>query len=197
MWDAITDRLRYALGQRLHPTLIAQQTALVQSTMSVQGSISTRMVSPTLPFNEHLDPADMEFLKKKVEHCKGRQGNVMLEEGEANPDVKVIAVFEQSLPEGKCIALTKPRRSQLQGDREKRLSAGTRNVIDLKSLDMLSHTPSAGSPAITTVPSTVPSTTSIDVAVSPPLPTPSVQSQIGIADWPPGGAVLSIVSIGK
>ena len=48
-------------------------------------------------------------------------------------------------------------------------------MIVPKSFGMLSPTPSAGSPAITTVPSAVPSTTSIDLIVSPTLPTPSVQ----------------------
>ena len=64
----------------------------------------------------------------------------------------------------------------LRVDREKRVSAGTRNVILPKFLRMPSSTPIAGSPPITTVSSTVSSTTSINVVVSPALPTPSVQS---------------------
>ena len=54
--------------------------------------------------------------------------------------------------------------------------AATRKVIVPKLLGMPFPTPSAGSPMIATLPSTVPSTTSIDVVVSPALPTPSVQS---------------------
>ena len=37
--DAITDTLRYALWQRPNPTLLTQQTTLVQSAMSEQGPI--------------------------------------------------------------------------------------------------------------------------------------------------------------
>ena len=35
----------------------------------------------------------MEFLKKKVEDCKGRQGNVLGEEEKANSYFNVIAVL--------------------------------------------------------------------------------------------------------
>ena len=73
-------------------------------------------------------------------------------------------------------ALTEPLRKQVHADREMHLSAGGRKVILPKFLGMPSPTPSVGSAAITVVPSTVPSTTSIDVAVSPALPTASVQS---------------------
>ena len=61
--------IRYALGQGLHPSLPAQQEALVQSTMSAHAPISSPIVAPT-PFSVHLDHADMDFLKKKSEECK-------------------------------------------------------------------------------------------------------------------------------
>ena len=104
------------------------------------------------------------------------QGKLLLEEGKVNPYTKIIAVLEQSQREGMGTALTEPLRKQLQADREKRVSAGTRKVIVPKFLGMPSPTPSAGSPVITTLHTTVFSTTSIDVAVSPALPSPSVQS---------------------
>ena len=80
----------------------------------------------------------MEFLNKKVEDCKGRQGNVLLEEGKVNPYIKIMAALEQSLREGTGTALTKPLRTQLQADREKRLSVGTRKVRGPKSLGIVS-----------------------------------------------------------
>ena len=51
-----------------------------------------------------------------------------------------------------------------------------RKVIVQKFPGMPSTTPSADSPMIATQPSIVPSTTSLDVVLSPALPTPSVQS---------------------
>ena len=93
-----------------------------------------------------------------------------------NPNTKILAVLKQSQSEGTGTGLTEPLMKNLRVDREKRVSAGTRNVILPKFLRMPSSTPIAGSPPITTVSSTVSSTTSINVVVSPALPTPSVQS---------------------
>ena len=140
----------------------------------MQGPISSPMVSPSPPFNVHLDPADMEFLSKKAEGFKGKQSRLEVQEGKANPYIKLIAVLEQSQREGIGTALTEQLRKQLQADREKREIP--RKVIVPRFPGMPSPTPSAGSPMIATLPSTVPSTTSIDVVVSPALPTPSVQS---------------------
>ena len=81
--------------------LLPQQSALVQSTRSVQGPISRPLLSPAPPFNAHIDPAEIEFLKKKVGDWIGSQGKVLLEEGNLNPYFKVIAVLEQSPREGK------------------------------------------------------------------------------------------------
>ena len=105
---AITDMLRYALGQGPHPTLLTQQTTRVQSTMSAQRPISCSTVSAPLPFNVHLDPADLDFLKKRAEECKEKQKNPLLGEGQANPYVKIVATLEQSLREGRGTAFTKP-----------------------------------------------------------------------------------------
>ena len=82
--DAIRDTLRYAFVQEFHPAMLPQQSALVQSKTSVQSHISSPMVSHPPPFNVHLDPADMDVLRKKVEDCKSRQGKVLLEEGKVN-----------------------------------------------------------------------------------------------------------------
>ena len=174
--EAITNIFRDALGQGPHPTMVTQKSALVQSTTSVQSPISIPKVSHSPPFNANLDPTDREFPRKKVEECKIRQGKVLVEEGKVNAYTKIIAVLEQSQREGMGTALTEPLRKQLQADSEKRVSAGRRKGILQKFLGMPSPTPSAGSPEITTLPGTVPSTTSIDVVVSPALPTPSVQS---------------------
>ena len=62
--DAITDRQREAHGQGPHPTLLAQPTALLHSTMSEQTRISTPIVSPNAPFKVHLDRTDLDFLKR-------------------------------------------------------------------------------------------------------------------------------------
>ena len=51
--DGITDT-QLRSWARPHPTLIAQQAALVQSTMSAQARISRRMMSPPSPFNGQL-----------------------------------------------------------------------------------------------------------------------------------------------
>ena len=177
--------------------MITQQPALVQSTTSVQSPISSPMVSPPPPFNVHLDLADMEFLRKKAEECKGRQGKILVEEWKVNPYTKIIAVLEQSQREGMRTPLTEPLRKQLQADREKRVSAGTRKVILLKCLGMPSPTTSAGGQVITTLPSTVSSTISIDVAVSPALPTPECTITTSIAGRQPGGTVLPIGCSGE
>ena len=184
--DAITDTLRYALGQGPHQALLTKQTTLVQSMMSAQVQISSSMVNPSPPFNVHHDSADVVFLKKKAEECKEKQKNPLLGEGQTNPYIKIVAALEQSLREGTGNALTKPLRTLLLAVRERRLSGGTRKVIVPKSLGLLSPTPSAGSPMIVRVPSTVPSTISFDVVASSPVLTPSVQSPQAMLTGSPG-----------
>ena len=93
--DAITNIIRCTLGQGPHPAMITQQEALVQSRKRVQSPISSPIVSPPPNFNVHLDLADMEFLRLKVEECKGRQGKTLVEEGKVNPYTKIIALLEQ------------------------------------------------------------------------------------------------------
>ena len=106
--EAITDTLRYALRQGPHPAMLIQQSALVQSTMSVQSPISIPMESPPSPFNVTLDLEDMEFLKEKLVECKGKQDNALYSIGKPNPYIVVVGVLEQSLPEGTGVALTEP-----------------------------------------------------------------------------------------
>ena len=54
------------MSQRPHPSLTAPHDALEQSTMNAQAPISSSIVAPS-PFNFHLDPADMDFLKIKLD----------------------------------------------------------------------------------------------------------------------------------
>ena len=73
--------------------------------------------------------------------------------------------------------------------RDRPLSAGTRKtqvVIVPRLLGALSPTPSAGSPVIVTVASTVPSTISFDVVARSPVPTSSVQSPQALLIGSPG-----------
>ena len=56
----------YAFGQGAHPAPTATQVGLGQSTMSRQAPISSPTIDPSPPFDSHLDPADIEFLKKKL-----------------------------------------------------------------------------------------------------------------------------------
>ena len=184
--DAITGTLRYALGQGPPPTLLTQQVAPVQSTTSAQCPISCQMLSTSPLFNVHLDPADLDFLKKKAEECKARQKNVLVSEGQVDHYIKIVAVLEQSLPDGTGTALRKPLRTEQQGDREKLLLAGTGKVIVPKSLGLLSPTPSAGRPVIVAVPAWLPSRISLDVVVSSPGPTPRVQSPQALQTSSPG-----------
>ena len=88
IFDPITDTLRYALGQGSQPTLLTQQSTLVQSTMSAQAPITSSIVAPTVLFNTRLHPADMDFLKKNAEECRGRQKNLQLSEGQVNHMLK-------------------------------------------------------------------------------------------------------------
>ena len=106
IWIAIMNTLRYALGQGPHPAMLTQQSTLVQSTTSVQSPISSPMVSAPPPFNAHLDTADMEFLKRKLEKCKGKLGNALYNAGKPNHYFRVVAVLEKSLHEDSGVALT-------------------------------------------------------------------------------------------
>ena len=143
--------------------------------MSAKVPISSPMVSPSPPFNVHLDLADVEFLQK-LGNCQERQKNTLFEDGKSNTCQTRYGNAGIPAPrQGK--AHRKPLRTELQADRDKGLSAGTRKLIIPKSLEMHSPTPSAGSRTITTALSTAPSTTSLDVVVSWPVPTPRVQSR--------------------
>ena len=184
----MTDTLLYAMGMGPHPASLQQPT--VQTTMSVQAPISSPVVTPSPTFYVHLDVADLEFLRKKLGECKGKLGSALANAKGENPYFKIVSVLEQSLREGSGVALTEPLRKQLHTDREKRLTVGSRKVIVPKSFGLLSPTSSTGSPAIAVVASTVPSTISADVAVSPPMPAQRVQpSQATLANSP---AILSL-----
>ena len=79
------------------------------------------MVSHIPQFKVHLDPDDMDFLKKESEECKGRQKNALVSEWQTEPYVKIVAPLEQALDEANATALTKPLRTQLQADHERRM----------------------------------------------------------------------------
>ena len=115
--DAITNLFRISPRQGPHSEMFPRQSALVQSKTSVQSGISSQMLSPSPPFNVHLEPADMEFLRKKLEQSQCRKGKIELEEGKAKPYIKIIAVLEQSQREGMGTSVTEPVLKQLQADR--------------------------------------------------------------------------------
>ena len=95
--DAMTDTLRYAMGMGPHPALLQQPA--VQTTLSVQGPISSPVVTPSPTFKSHL-VADLEFLQKKLGECKGSLGSALTNAMGENPYVKIVSVLEQSLREG-------------------------------------------------------------------------------------------------
>ena len=72
----------YAFEQCPNPSSTAQESALVQSTTSAYPPMSNPIVVHTPPFNIHLDPADMDFTKLKLDECKQRQKNTLLSEGQ-------------------------------------------------------------------------------------------------------------------
>ena len=142
--------------------------------MSAQVPISIPVVLPTPRFNTHLDPADIDVLKKKLSDSQERQKNILLEVGQPNPYITIVAAFEHALHEGSATALTKPLRTQLEADGERRMTAATRRkyvLVVARLSSLLSATPSVCSPAMVTVPSRVPSTTLLNVAISSPVPT--------------------------
>ena len=100
IFDAITDTLRYALGLGPHPATLVQQSALGQTTMSVQVPVSSPALSPTPNFNSHLDLVDVEFWKRKLEESKAKEENAMFSVSRPNSYIRVFAVLEQTLREG-------------------------------------------------------------------------------------------------
>ena len=122
------------------------------------------MVSHIPQFKVHLDPDDMDFLKKESEECKGRQKNALVREWQTEPYGKIVAPLEQALAEANATALSKPMRAQLQAAHERRMPVKCQGVVGApRLLCVLSPTPGAGSPVIVTVPVRVPSTISLDV----------------------------------
>ena len=120
----MTDNLRYAMPQGPHPATL-QQSALGESTKSIQVPFSIPVPSPPPIFHTHMDGADMEFLQKKLGECKGRRENPLFSAVRPNPYIKIVAVLEQSPRDGSGAARTEPLLKQVQTDREKRLIVGT------------------------------------------------------------------------
>ena len=159
--------ISYAFGQGPHPSSTVQQGALVQPKMSAQAPISSPFVALIHPFNIDFDPADMDFLKRKLTHAQKRQKNVLLEAGQLNPNCTIVAVLERALHDGSAMAVTKPMQTQLQTDREQRMTVRMKEVLVApRLLNLVSPTPSAGSPLMRTVPSTIP----FSVVTSSPVP---------------------------
>ena len=104
-----------AKSQGPHPSSTAQARALVQSTLSELSTISSRMLSHIPPFKVHLDPADINFLKKESEECKARQKNAIVSEWQTEPYVKIVAPLEQAVDEGTATARSKAPASAATG----------------------------------------------------------------------------------
>lgn len=123
-----------------------------------EATISSPLASATAHFNAPLDPADVDFLNSKLGHSLERQKNILLEEGQANRFLTILAWFHEALREGTAMALTKLLRTQLHADRDNRLAAGTRKsqVVGVpKLIGFLSPRPSGRNKLIAAVPSTV------------------------------------------
>ena len=165
--EAMTHILRYALNLGPHLASLSKQATLVQTMSGVQPPISSPLATPTSTFNVHLDVPDHVFLKKKLGDCKRRLESARLISKGENPSGKVFAPREQSFRDGTGAALTEPLRNHLGMDREKRLTSATRNLIGLKCFGLLSPKQSTGRAAISVSVSTVPSTISAVMAVSP------------------------------
>ena len=151
------------------------------------------MMSHIPPFKVHLDPADMDFLKKESEECKGRQKNALLSEGQTEPYVKIVASLEQALAAGTATGLTKPLRAKQQADRERRMPGKRQGVVvAARLLCVLSPTPTAGSPVIVKVPVSVPSTIFLDVVASSQVPKTGLQSSSALLIGSPGALSIQL-----
>ena len=119
----------------------------------------------------------------------------MMSETQSDPYVKIVATLEEALHEGSATALTKPLRTQLHTDREQRMRACAPKkevLVPQRLLSMLWPTPSTGSPVMVTVPSTVPSTISLDVVTSSTVPALSAQSQSALVSGSPGAPSIQL-----
>ena len=85
----------------------------------------------------------------------------MLYDGQPNLYLSVVVTLKKAMFEWTAVARTRPLRTQLKTDRERRMTAGTGTahvVVVRQLLGILSPTPSAVSPVMVTVPSKVLST---------------------------------------
>ena len=138
----------------------------------------------------------MNFLKKNSEEFKQRQKNTLLPEGQSNPYVKIVAAFEHALHEDSATPLSKPLRTHLQADRERRMNVRRKQVLVAPGLkNLLSPMPSVGSPLMVSVPSTVPSTILLDVTISSAVPTLSAQSSQALPTGSPGHFRFSCMQV--
>ena len=136
--------------------------------MSSQFHISSPIVVRTA-FTIHLDPRDIDFLKRKLSVSQDREKSPMRREGQSNPNVKIIVFIEQAIGEGSARKLTKPLQTQLQKDRDRRITNDTlrkKGIIQPGQLSLLTSTQSVDSPTRARVPSTVPCTNAINVVIS-------------------------------
>ena len=102
-------------------------------------------------------------------------------------------MLEQVLHEGSGTALTKPLRTQLQADRERRMARRRKEVIVPSRLSsLLSPTPSVGSRTMVTVPSTELSKTIVDVVASSSVPTLSAQAPSALQSGSPGAPSIQL-----
>ena len=145
------------------------------------GSISSPIVALIHPFNLQLDPADIHFLRKKSGDAQERQKNIRLEAGQPNLNVTIVAALEPAWHDGSARTVNKPLQKQLQADRKRRMTMRRNEVmVQSQHSSLLSTTPSVDSPAMGTLPSTIP----ISVVSSSPVPLSCVQ----LPQAPPNGS---------
>ena len=160
--DAMTDILHYALNMIPHP--VSSQQATVETNRSVNPhlqSIGDPIPNVRCPFRR----GRSRIPSKEIGRKQGKLGSALTIAKAENQHRKIVSVLEQSLREATGLALTETVRKQLHTDREKRLTLRSRKVILPNSFGLLSATSRMGNQAIAVVVSTVPSTTSANVAV--------------------------------
>ena len=151
-----TTLISNAIWQCPHLSLTERQEDLEQSTQSARTPISCPIVAPIQPFNIQWDPADMVVLRKKSGDAQEMQKNILLEARQPNLNVSIVAALEREWHDDSAMAVTKLLQKQLQGDRERRMTRRRNEVmVPSRHSSLLSTTPSVGSPAMATMPSTI------------------------------------------
>ena len=128
------------MSQASHSYSTAPQPALIQETMSAQAPFSRPIVSANPPFQTSLEPADVDFLRKRPNDTQERKRNILLDEGQLNPDLTIVAIMVHCLREQSAPVLNKTLQNQFQKDREGRKTSSTRRweaIVPPKHLSLL------------------------------------------------------------